>query len=617
MNIENPFAWQPPTPEEVDALFPELQVDSQIGRGGMGAVYLAGQPKLKRDVAIKLLPKELGEDPEFSARFEREAQLMAGLVHPNILPIFDFGSTADGHRFYITEFVSGGNLAEKLRREQEDFPAVLDVFSQICNAVEYAHSQGIVHRDLKPSNVLCGLNFVKVADFGLAKIVFPDPAQVAEDVLLTGSQVAMGTLHYAAPEQLEGRPIDQRADIYSLGVILYQMLTGTIPQGFFPPVSSFNLPRSLDSVVERAMASSPEKRYQSVARFRDRLREADAIQHQIKPIVSTLEEPATLPLLSPPDFPPSAPTVLCRIAVVPTSDDLPPPPFQWLEEVTQSNFSDIVQLARPSTNSHRHLVALRSCGTVVAFNSQNCSRPSNTVYVTASPILRLTIEGELLGLDSGTVKNIVQLRCADQSAISLNKFGQVVGHGKVQSQLNVSPVPEQLNNAVQIESSLRGHAAVLHKDGRVSEITASGRGCSVSLLEGKYFKRLINDEFGIASDGETVPISTENEAIAELSKWIGDRGSGDEIESIDHRPGWALIRGKSNSWRVFTRSRVGTRRRTSESDLSEALKGATAAYGQSSHMVGRLGHIIALFPSDQLPYSGFWTMADLLKLKND
>jgi tRNA A-37 threonylcarbamoyl transferase component Bud32 len=267
----------PPSVAELAELLPNLEVLELIGQGGMGAVYKARQPGLDRLVAVKVLPRESGRDPAFAERFSREAKALARLSHPNIVSVYDFGQ-AGGLCYLVMEFVDGVNLRETMRAGRLDPAAALKIVPVLCEALQYAHDEGIVHRDIKPENILLDRKGrVKVADFGLAKLL-----GTAADVSLTGSRQAMGTLHYMAPEQWE-RPnsVDQRADIYSLGVVFYELLTGELPLGRFdPPSVKVQVDVRLDEVVLRALAREPERRYQQASELRS---EVEAISATPRP----------------------------------------------------------------------------------------------------------------------------------------------------------------------------------------------------------------------------------------------------------------------------------------------------------------------------------------------
>lgn len=263
--------WDAPGVEEIDALFPDYTVVELIGRGGMGAVFKAVQTSLERDVAIKLLPPELAaSDPEFSARFEREAKSMAALDHPNIVHVFDFGRLDDGSCYIIMEYVGGTDFHRMLSAGVVDVATALDVVSQICHALEYAHGKGYVHRDIKPANIFINEEgILKVGDFGLAKVMAAAQPPVGQPTL-TRTDVYLGTPAYSAPEQLSGAAVDQRADIYSLGVMFYEMLTGERPVGRFPSPSKKNLQIDVrvDSVVLKALENQPDLRYSTAGELR-------------------------------------------------------------------------------------------------------------------------------------------------------------------------------------------------------------------------------------------------------------------------------------------------------------------------------------------------------------
>ncbi|MCR9245936.1 MAG: serine/threonine protein kinase [bacterium] len=270
-----------PSLAELAARFPEFEIVGLIGRGGMGAVYRAVQPKLGRSVAIKVMPVELGKDPEFGERFLREARALATLNHPAILTVHDFGER-DGQFFLVTEFVDGVNLRQLMELGELSPAEALRIAPQICTALQFAHERGIVHRDIKPENILVDTDGqVKIADFGLAKV-----AQQGDPIALTRSTAVFGTPHYMAPEQFRGTAaVDHRADIYSLGVVLYEMLTGQLPLGHFdPPSQRGGVPHGLDEVVRRALAQQPDKRYQQASEIRsDVERQAAALDAGVDP----------------------------------------------------------------------------------------------------------------------------------------------------------------------------------------------------------------------------------------------------------------------------------------------------------------------------------------------
>jgi serine/threonine protein kinase len=240
-----------------------LEVLERIGQGGMGRVYKARHLGLDRPVAVKLLPPEVSGGPDFRARFEREAKILAALDHPNIVRVQDAG-VQDEQGYLVMELVEGASL-RALIRDGLDAGRALGIARQVCDALDYAHSRGVVHRDVKPENILVDREGrVKLVDFGLARTV------TAADLRLTRPLQVMGTPHYMAPEQYEGLGrADHRADLYALGVVLYEMLTGELPVGRFPPPSrKGRAGPGLDAVVLRALEKEPARRYASAAEFR-------------------------------------------------------------------------------------------------------------------------------------------------------------------------------------------------------------------------------------------------------------------------------------------------------------------------------------------------------------
>ncbi len=252
--------WEPPTAEHLARLLPQYEIEKLIGHGGMGAVYKGTQGQLERAVAIKILPSEIALDEGFIERFKREARTLARLQHPNIVAVYDFGQTREGHLYFVMEFVAGTDLLQIIKGPGLDAVQALGLTIQVCEALQYAHSQGVTHRDVKPANVLITPDGrAKLADFGLAR------PTVEEHGSLTASNIVLGTPDYMAPEQRAGLG-DHRADIYALGVMLYEMLTGTRPAGVFdPPSFKVQVDVRLDAVVLKAMQQEPERRYQLVS----------------------------------------------------------------------------------------------------------------------------------------------------------------------------------------------------------------------------------------------------------------------------------------------------------------------------------------------------------------
>ena len=262
------------SPEELGPHFPQLEILECLGRGGMGVVYKARQKALNRIVAFKLLAPERVGDPLFAKRFTREAQALAALNHPNIVTVHDFGQ-AGGFFYLLMEFVNGVNLRQAMRTARFTPEQALAIVPPVCEALQYAHEHGIVHRDIKPENLLLDKEGrVKIADFGIAKILNVE----VSDVGVADSQPA-GTPQYMAPEQKERRSTDHRADIYSLGVVLYELLTGELPGKLIEaPSKKVTIDVRLDEIVLRALEREPERRYQTAAEVRT----------QVETIASTL-----------------------------------------------------------------------------------------------------------------------------------------------------------------------------------------------------------------------------------------------------------------------------------------------------------------------------------------
>src|ERR1043166_8271215 len=284
----------PPAPETIAKFFPHLEILACLGRGGVGSLYKARQPRLNRLVALKILAPEREHDPAFAGRFEKEAQALARLSHPNIVTIHDFGQ-AGGMYYLLMEFVDGVTLRQLLNTGRVSPREALAIVPQICDALQFAHDQGIVHRDIKPENILLDrLGRVKVADFGLAKLVeTPESEESREQraearkengeesqslvirrrfawARQASAATVMGTPQYMAPEQVScPTDVDHRADIYALGVVFYQMLTGELPGARIEPPSSrmrgIQIDARLDEIVLRALEKKPELRYQQAS----------------------------------------------------------------------------------------------------------------------------------------------------------------------------------------------------------------------------------------------------------------------------------------------------------------------------------------------------------------
>jgi formylglycine-generating enzyme required for sulfatase activity/predicted Ser/Thr protein kinase len=261
-----PGGFSPPVPADLAPHFPNLEILELLGQGGMGAVYKARQPGLERLVALKVLPPGIGSGAAFAERFKREARSLARLNHPNIVAVYDFGEAA-GLYYFVMEYVDGVNLRQMERTERLAPREALGIVVQVCEALQYAHDEGIVHRDIKPENILLDKKGrVKIADFGLAKLL----AKAPTDFTLTHPDQRMGTPAYMAPEQVEHpAEVDQRADIYSLGVVFYEMLTGELPLGRFQaPSQMVHVDVRLDEVVLKTLEKEPARRYQHASQVK-------------------------------------------------------------------------------------------------------------------------------------------------------------------------------------------------------------------------------------------------------------------------------------------------------------------------------------------------------------
>lgn len=273
---------------------------SPLGEGGMAAVYKAYQPAMERYVALKILPRHFANDPQFIARFQQEAKTLAKLQHPHILPVHDFGES-EGYTYIVMPFVEGGTLADLLKGQPLSLLQIRNIISQVGMALDYAHSRGLIHRDVKPSNILMDESGnCLLTDFGLAKIV-----EGAAN--LTTSGTIMGTPAYMSPEQSMGQKLDGRTDIYSLGVILYEMATGRTPyraetpmavvlkhinDPLLPPrILNPELPEAVELIILKALSKTREDRYQTAGDM------VQAIQAAIPgiPAVSTSGQAKTLP----------------------------------------------------------------------------------------------------------------------------------------------------------------------------------------------------------------------------------------------------------------------------------------------------------------------------------
>ncbi len=273
VHSSRPQSFSAPSPEAISTHFVDLEVESLIGHGGMGAVYRARQKRLDRVVALKILSPGLGGDPTFAERFAREARTLAKLSHANIVMVFEFGNVND-MCYLVMEYVDGINLRDAIRGKTITAEQALEIVPQICEALQYAHDEGVVHRDIKPENILINQRGqVKIADFGLAKLLDRDPVEYS----LTGTHQVLGTRNYMAPEQIEKpESVDHRADIYSLGVVFYELLTGELPIGRFAnPSEKAPISAQLDDVVLKTLEKEPSRRFQNASEIKTAVQSVD------------------------------------------------------------------------------------------------------------------------------------------------------------------------------------------------------------------------------------------------------------------------------------------------------------------------------------------------------
>jgi tRNA A-37 threonylcarbamoyl transferase component Bud32 len=280
-----PGGFVPPGPAELAKQFPQLEILELLGQGGMGAVYKARQKQLDRLVALKILPPQVAQTEAFAQRFTREARSLARLNHPHIVMVHDFGHTEAGLYYFIMEFIDGTDLRHVIQAGELSAAEALAIVPQVCEALQFAHEEGIVHRDIKPENILLDKKGrVKIADFGLAKLL-DRPATV---YTLTQAGQRMGTPHYMAPEQIEHPgQVDHRADIYSLGVVFYEMLTGELPLGrFAPPSQKVQVDVRLDKVVLHSLEKEPERRYQHASEVKTDVEVISSGPEPVRPVVA-------------------------------------------------------------------------------------------------------------------------------------------------------------------------------------------------------------------------------------------------------------------------------------------------------------------------------------------
>jgi serine/threonine protein kinase len=651
--------WEPPTAAELSAAFEGYTVESLIGRGGMGAVYKAVQNSLKRHVAIKLLPAELAQaDAGFAARFQAEAETMATLDHANIVTIHDFGRTAAGHFFIVMEHVEGTDLHQLIRHGRLELAQALSVVSQVCGALEFAHGKGFIHRDIKPANILVKADgTVKVGDFGIAKMMSGTPGGTAPETMATGT---MGTPFYSAPEQMNGGKVDHRADIYSLGVMLYEMLTGQLPAGHFqPPSKKVPLDERVDGVVLRAMADDPDARYPTATAVRtdvEKIRTPSAssgarLERVFWGVLAAaavvfvvwfwhgtvirVEMPATPPVanadanprldltasekeeLAPPSTPPARPSVPCRLVVLDVasqSREARALPFATQTEGSPDDLVQVVAAPRAET-----VFWLRKDGQIGgATSSADDEKILRTSESWGSGFVKLEVpEGSLVALhESGEVRvagalepwvkerltSVVDISYYRTTLVTLKKDGTAAWMGDKESfgpmRAQMEQRLKQLGNRV---ARISQHRAIL-RDGSVSDwglgkpIAVPGHAREFATSHGCV--RLESGHWAfIGRPG------------AGLDRWVASVKALDIVDGgmLDaSRP--CALRTSASEWKLWPR--LDPRAAPLE-PLGRALQGAH----QIALRPGPVPLVFALLPAAKVPRSGCWKADELLKAR--
>ncbi len=279
----------------------QYKIVEQIGQGGMATVFKAYQPGLNRDVALKILPPYVAEKEGFTERFSREAQAIGNLHHPNILPVHDFGQDK-GYGYIAMRYIPNAQTLADIMAQPISTEQLVEITKQIASALDHAHSKGIIHRDIKPTNILMDGDWIQLSDFGLAKMV-EDPSE------LTGTGIGLGTPAYMSPGQAKGDKIDHRTDIYALGIIVYEILTGQIPHKAETPLATVvkrineplpmprsinpDIPEPVEKTLLRALAKNPNYRFDSAGEFANNLKrgfEAQSIQQAEKMIAAPVKQ---------------------------------------------------------------------------------------------------------------------------------------------------------------------------------------------------------------------------------------------------------------------------------------------------------------------------------------
>ncbi len=666
-----PGAWSPPSIEELAPFFPAYTIEKQLGRGGMGAVYKAVQLNLERPVAIKILPSEFAADATFADRFRHEAKAMAQLDHPNIVHIYDFGepdNEEEGYYYFVMEFVDGMDFHDLIHTGQLDPQGALNAVSQICDALNYAHEKGFVHRDIKPANIFINqAGLVKVGDFGLAKLV-EEATDSNPSFTVTGQ--AVGTPFYSAPEQLKGAKVDQRADIYSLGVMFYEMLTGEIPRGgSAPPSKKVQIDVRIDEVVFRAMQSEPELRYQTAVEVRtdvDGIRDSQSMRIPDEPAIVEPKRnwmkwwaagiaiavavafgvffPHFFPSVEPspkigqselgetplplPEFPPRlANETPCRLVIVKVDQTADDELWDWQRAIRQDDFADIVSIF---SKGPTHLRVLRASGEMARWSKDSPDSAEKIVAMNDAvsylgfgrhsyeAILDRTGQVSIFPpaphLDPSWLTNISAICQWGNQLVSLDRFGvaRVINLQDTKSEL-----PEQQLENVRSIPITSSRPSILFRNGDwirpgIEEGPFPGPDASGTL-------RLFNAELGVSQSGELVDWfipSPKNHRTRPAYKGI----NANDIKWAEASSyGGVISLGlQDGTVRVALRDWDNPRESFSlvDPEISAALEGAENIIPFRKSNAGDhrncSTHLLALLPADSVPRSGYWDAEELL-----
>lgn len=615
----NPTSGSRFTPPDVEALqeqLPDYKILSLIGTGGMGAVYKALQPRLNRQVAIKVLPPELGAHRSSRERFQREAQALARLDHPGIVTCYDFriaGANENGLSYLVMECVDGSTLGDRFENSQLTLEHFIQLLREVCSGLEYAHSRGIVHRDIAPSNILVdSAGNARLTDFGIAK--FLDNEAGATGLTLTGT--SLGTAAYAAPEQSTPQdeiPVDHRADIYSVGALLYRFLTGAPPRGVFNPVSQTQagIGKDFDKILRKSLAANPADRYPEITRFAADL---DAVRVQSDP------DNQPFPAHKRRHFFAATLSLLSLIAVgafyyqatreqdtTILSSPLPSGRLRALgtdetgKPIDLSAAADIDDFLAVDINRQGEWIALRRNGTT-ASNRSELHGQSNVISVSAGygGLIALHADGTLTTYGKNIASNTppdlgpVTLASASRQATVVLRSGEVLGwNPKGPLDPALFQVINQAKPRIQSIATSGINVIALTESGKV--FSRSHRGSfagpdqvgvftAVACNQGDYQNRLDNGQFaGILENGSVVLWREDSVADASTPPEFKD------LHATALRGTRTLFAARTSegTWRTFVRQHQDL----SMTDLAAAIEalgptGDLAMAGQEETVLG-------------------------------